>query len=144
MSAERFFLDTSFLQALYSREDQLHQRALEWNRRVVRARQVVSTEAVMIELGNALSAIDRARAAEAVERFLNASSANGGVVRIVPVDSALLRRGLRFYSSRRDKDWGLTDCISFEVMREMGLTDALTADRHFVQAGFRAMLLEKG
>ena len=98
----------------------------------------------MIEFGNALGAIDRPRAAGAIERFLNASSVNGGVVRIVPVDTNLLRRGLDLYSSRRDKDWGLTDCISFEVMREMGLADALTADRHFVQAGFRAMLLEKG
>jgi len=144
MSGERFFLDTSFLQALHNRADQLHQRALEWNRRAVRARQVVSTEAVMVEFGNALGAIDRSKAAEAIERFLNASSANGGVVRIIPVDTDLLRRGLKLYSSRGDKDWGLTDCISFVVMREMGVTDALTADRHFVQAGFRAMLLEKG
>jgi len=98
----------------------------------------------MVEFGNALGAIDRSKAAEAIERFLNASSANGGVVRIIPVDTDLLRRGLKLYSSRGDKDWGLTDCISFVVMREMGVTDALTADRHFVQAGFRAMLLEKG
>lgn len=144
MSAERFFLDTSFLQALHNRADQLHQRALEWNRRAARARQVVSTEAVMVEFGNALGAIDRAKAADAIDRFLNASSANGGVVRIIPVDTNLLRRGLKLYSARQDKGWGLTDCISFVVMKDENLTDALTADRHFAQAGFRVMLWEKG
>lgn len=39
-----------------------------------------------------------------------------------------------------DKDWSLTDCIFFVVMRQLGLTDALTADRHFQQAGFKALL----
>jgi len=143
MSDERFFVDTSFLLALYNDRDQYHQRALEWNRRVELARQVVLTEAILIEVGDAFGAVDRARATRVIESFLRASEA-GGVVRIISVDTALLRRGLQRYSSRRDKDWGLTDCISFVVMREMGLTDALTADRHFVQAGFRAMLLEKG
>jgi predicted nucleic acid-binding protein len=47
------------------------------------------------------------------------------------------------YRDRPDKAWSLTDCISFEVMREAGLTDALTADEHFRQAGFRAVLLEE-
>jgi predicted nucleic acid-binding protein len=39
-----------------------------------------------------------------------------------------------------DKEWGLTDCISFVVMQEQGLTDALTADHHFEQAGFTILL----
>lgn len=46
------------------------------------------------------------------------------------------------YSLHTDKTWGLVDCISFVVMQERGITDALTADRHFQQAGFRALLLE--
>ncbi|MFV9677847.1 MAG: hypothetical protein ACNYVW_09390 [Methanosarcinales archaeon] len=41
-----------------------------------------------------------------------------------------------------DQEWGLTDCISFIVMGNPGLTDALTADEHFEQAGFRALLRE--
>jgi uncharacterized protein len=54
----------------------------------------------------------------------------------------LLNRALELYSNRQDKTWGLIDCISFVVMSEQSLTDAVTADIHFVQAGFRALLLE--
>lgn len=46
------------------------------------------------------------------------------------------------YRERSDKDWSLTDCISFVIMQQRGLSDALTADLHFVQAGFRALLLD--
>ena len=44
------------------------------------------------------------------------------------------------YRHRKDKDWSLTDCISFAAMTDEGLTEALTADRHFEQAGFVALL----
>jgi len=50
-----------------------------------------------------------------------------------------LRRGLHLFERRRDKAWSLTDCISFAVMTDRGLTDALTGDHHFEQAGFRAL-----
>lgn len=40
--------------------------------------------------------------------------------------------------------WSLTDCSSFIVMEERGLADAMTADRHFEQAGFRALLRQTG
>jgi uncharacterized protein len=46
------------------------------------------------------------------------------------------------YRQRPDKDWGLTDGISCVVMREQGLTQALTSDHHYLQASFRAMMLE--
>jgi uncharacterized protein len=51
----------------------------------------------------------------------------------------LFQRALAFYESRMDKEWGLTDCISFVVMADRGITEALAADQHFVQAGFRAL-----
>jgi predicted nucleic acid-binding protein len=63
-------------------------------------------------------------------------------VKVVSVDTALLRRAIDFYQSREDKEWGLTDCISFIVREDNGLTDALTTDEHFQQAGFRALLRE--
>ncbi len=63
-------------------------------------------------------------------------------MRVYSVNANLFRHGLELYHSRADKTWGLTDCISFVVMQEQGLALALTTDRHFVQAGYRALLLE--
>ena len=61
-------------------------------------------------------------------------------ITIAAIDPELLRRGLRRYDERPDKTWSLTDCVSFVVMEDHGLTDALTGDHHFEQAGFRALL----
>ena len=59
---------------------------------------------------------------------------------IVPASQDLLERGQALYFARPDKQWSLTDCISFVVMEEHGITEALTADHHFEQAGFTALL----
>jgi uncharacterized protein len=58
----------------------------------------------------------------------------------VAASSELLKRGLALYDGRPDKEWQLSDCISFVVMEDEGITDALTGDRHFEQAGFQALL----
>lgn len=55
---------------------------------------------------------------------------------IVPVTTTWFQRGLDLFANRLDKEWSLTDCISFEIMADHQLTHALTADHHFVQAGF--------
>jgi predicted nucleic acid-binding protein len=59
---------------------------------------------------------------------------------IVPTTDQLLQDGIDLYSQRPDKEWSLTDCISFVVMAREGITEALTGDHHFEQAGFVAML----
>jgi predicted nucleic acid-binding protein len=61
-------------------------------------------------------------------------------VAIIACADDLFRDGLELYRRRLDKEWSLTDCISFVVMQQHGLTDALTADHHFEQAGFTALL----
>jgi predicted nucleic acid-binding protein len=61
--------------------------------------------------------------------------------RIIESTHDIWDRGITLYSQRSDKQWSLTDCISFVVMEERGVTDALTADHHFEQCGFRALLL---
>ena len=63
-------------------------------------------------------------------------------VEVVPLSEVLFDKGFELYRQRPDKEWGLTDCVSFVLMQERGITDALTADTHFRQAGFRALLSE--
>ena len=137
MSGERLFLDTAFVQALLNRHDQYHHQALALFSRVQGAAEVWITEAVLVEIGNALSAFRRDGAVAFVEQCYQTAN-----MRVVSVDTPLLLRALQLYRSRPDKTWGLTDCISFVVMQEHELTDAVTTDQHFVQAGFRAVLLE--
>ena len=90
----------------------------------------------MLEIGNALSKV---RHRSAAIRLLTALE-NDPSVEIVSVSDELYRRALDIYRDRVDKEWGLIDCLSFVVMKDDGLTDALTADNHFRQAGFRVLL----
>lgn len=62
------------------------------------------------------------------------------LMRVIGFDDALFQRGLALYDERPDKKWSLTDCISFVVMKDEGLTEALTGDGHFEQSGFVALL----
>ncbi len=137
MSDERLFLDTVFIQALLNKRDQYHLLAKAFLPRVRAALAVWVTEAVFVEVANALSAVNRPGAVQFIQQCYNTAN-----LCVVTLDTPLLTRALQLYNERPDKTWGLTDCISFVVMREQSLTDALTADVHFVQAGFRALLRE--
>jgi hypothetical protein len=64
-------------------------------------------------------------------------------VEVVALSQDLWQRAWDLYRNRPDKAWSLTDCISFLVMHDAGLSDALTPDEHFRQAGFRAVMLEE-
>jgi predicted nucleic acid-binding protein len=61
-------------------------------------------------------------------------------IEVVPHSVELSADAIRLFTARSDKDWSLTDCLSFLVMERKGIRDALTADNHFEQAGFRAIL----
>lgn len=138
MSNERFLIDTAFVQAVLNKRDQYHEKAKSFLPRVRAAAEVWITEAILVEIGNALSASNRPAAIQFIRQ--SAQTVN---VRVVSVDTPLLDRATNLYQRRPDKTWGLTDCISFVVMQENGLTDAVTTDKHFVQAGFRALMLEE-
>ncbi|MCX6359869.1 MAG: PIN domain-containing protein [Armatimonadetes bacterium] len=130
-------LDTAYVQALLSRRDDYHDAALRW-RAVARPNtRYFVTDAVLVEVGNALSAVNRAAAASFIDSCFVAPD-----ISIVACDAALLRESLSLYSGHTDKTWGFTDCISFTAMRRLNLTAALTTDRHFIQAGFRALMRE--
>jgi predicted nucleic acid-binding protein len=128
------FADTFYFLALLNTREVTHPRAVEAS--CVAGRKFVTTEFVLLELADALSRPqDRTKfltVCEAIRRDAN--------FRILPVSSALLNRGLALFRTRMDKEWSLTDCISFVVMQDEKSTEALTGDRHFEQAGFNALL----
>jgi predicted nucleic acid-binding protein len=133
------FLDTAYVNALVNTRDQWHEAAVQWERRLAAdKRQLVTTGFVLVEIADGLAVIRfRAQAVQVIDT-LHVSP----LVEIVPVSSQLCMAALALYRNRADKDWGLTDCASFVVMSERGLSAALTADDHYRQAGFRALLLE--
>jgi uncharacterized protein len=138
MRDNRLFLDTAFAQALLNPRDQHHITAQKLLGRVDKATEIWTTNLILIEIGDALSAVSRQPAIAYIKRIL----ANNDKYRVVGLDDLLFDNGFLLYSSRPDKDWGLTDCVSFTVMRQNNIDVALTTDQHFVQAGFRALMLE--
>lgn len=134
---ERWFVDTSFLIALASGADQHHERANQLLDQVERDNiRLVTTSAVLLELGAALSRLALRAGAITIIRELQADAR----VEIINVGGELLEQGLALFERRQDKEWSLADCISFEVMTHLSLAQALTADVHFQQAGFVALL----
>jgi uncharacterized protein len=132
----RTFVDTLFVIALINRRDQYHQHAAELADRFEGSPLLV-TDAVLLEIGNALARHYKREAIEIIEQFFTAEEVE--VVRLTP---RLFEQAFALYKTHQDKAWGLVDCISFIVMCEAGVSDALTFDQHFVQAGFRALMRE--
>lgn len=131
------FADTVFWIALIVKQDQHHDRAQKWSLRITG--RITTTGPVMVETANALSRPPwRSHGVALIEHLFRRPD-----VEVVPFSPELWRRGWDLYRNRPDKAWSLTDCISFLVMKDAGLVDALTADDHFRQAGFRAVLLEE-
>ena len=128
------FADTSFYLALFSEHDAWHDAAHRWSRE--NARPLILTDFVLLELGSALYHGDARRLFVELVDSLDTDAAT----EVVPASHELVERGLRLFTDRPDKAWSLTDCISFVVMHERGLTDAVGSDRHFEQAGFRLLL----
>src|SRR5713226_3416733 len=128
------FLDTGFLIALADTRDDLHSRAMAWSAQVREPR--VVTEYVLLETVNYFSdPADRPRVHSLVQHV----KSKPGYL-IVECNRGLFEAGLLLHLRSQDKAWSLTDCVSFMVMREHGIRQALAYDHHFEQAGFEALL----
>lgn len=99
---------------------------------------LITTQLVILEIGNALAKRKYRNAAIELIKSIEADPS----IEIIPFSEELYKRAFQLYSSRMDKEWELTDCISFIVMKDYELVEALTADEHFQQAGFIALLLK--
>jgi predicted nucleic acid-binding protein len=127
------FADTFFYLALLDERDPAHLRALA---AATINRPVVTTEFIVIEIADGCArAEDHADFLALLEGMQNNPRMD-----IIPLSSQLMQDGIDFYARHSDKDWSLTDCISFVVMRNKGIQEALTADHNFEQAGFRILL----
>jgi predicted nucleic acid-binding protein len=133
------FLDTAYAIALSAQSDQYHAQALLLAEQLEESNaRLITTHAVMLEIGNALA---RQRHRAMAVRLLFALEIDPNV-EILPLSRQLYEQALQVYRARPDKEWGLTDCVSYLVMQERGITEVLTSDMHFQQMGFRALLLE--
>lgn len=130
------FIDTGYILALINTADEYHEQASTIASEM--RGPFVTTEAVLTEIGNALAKLRwRTIAVSTLEDLRSDPD-----IEVVSISPELFDRAVKLYSSRMDKEWGITDCISFIVMEEQGVTTALTTDDHFRQAGFQALLLE--
>jgi predicted nucleic acid-binding protein len=130
----KIFVDTLFIVALINKRDQYHQTALQFAEQFENY-PLITTDAIFLEVGNTLSNNYKNQAVELMEKFLASDS-----VEVIRLNPDLFDEALSLYKKHEDKSWGLVDCISFVVMKRYEVTQALTFDRHFIQAGFQALM----
>jgi hypothetical protein len=131
------FLDTAGLIAWVNKDDRWHDLARQkWSALIHSREPLLTSSLILIEIGDGLSRIHlRPLAVKLNRQLLEAPD-----VEIVHVTPALQAAGWKLFDERSDKDWGITDCISFAIMQERGLSQAFTLDHHFEQAGFERLI----
>ncbi len=136
--APTVFLDTGYAIALLSPRDHYHVAANRLGAELKSGgHRVITTDAVVLELGAALARVAYRGAAVTLIDGLRADP----MVEIAALDRTLFESAYRLFKERPDKEWSLTDCVSFVLLQERGISESLTADEHFVQAGIKALLL---
>jgi uncharacterized protein len=130
----RVFADSSFYVALMSDRDEHHAKAVALSRDFFG--HITTSDFVLMEVGNSLSrTADRSLFLELLEMLVADQQTT-----VTPATRGLFDAGCSLFARRMDKEWSLTDCVSFAIMHQQELADALTADHHFEQAGFTALL----
>lgn len=131
---KRYFADAFFFFAWWNRFDGAHHLVREFLASF--EGRLVTTRWVLIEVADGYASTPSRRKLRSLFHDLETDR----MVTIIEASVSLNQRGLVLYGDRPDKAWSLTDCISFIVMEDEGLRDALTGDHHFEQAGFVALL----
>jgi predicted nucleic acid-binding protein len=127
------FIDTAYVIALINERDQYHSQAVELANRFA-GQPLITTDAVLLEIGNALARSFKQEAIVIIEQFLTADE-----VKIVHLTPELFTKSFALYRQYQDKTWSLVDCISIVVMGEADISQVLSFDRHFIQAGFTVL-----
>jgi predicted nucleic acid-binding protein len=138
MASREIFVDTSGLYALVDRRDAHHPAARSVVERLLRAgRRFVATDYVLAEAVNLANARSGTRVAIRVLDLIEQTAA----IRIEWIGTSRFDFTKAFFRKHSDHPYSFTDCTSFVVMRELKLSQALTTDHHFSQAGFDALLV---
>ncbi len=131
------FVDTQYFAAFFQASDQWHERAVELESQIG-GYNFVTTDSVLTEVLNYFSGfgnITRREIAALVADVLADEN-----FQVIEQTRNIFLNGLKFYKSRLDKGYSLTDCISMNVCRTLGITEILTHDHHFEQEGFKVLL----
>lgn len=134
---KQVFADTFYWLALQNKNDNWHSKVQEYSENSLEGTRIVTTESVLIEYLNGFSEFGSYH--KAVAFSTTKSILEDANITVVNQNMDLFLRGLDRYSKRTDKGYSLTDCMSMIVMEEKGLTDVLTHDHHFTQAGFNIL-----
>ena len=137
MASDAVFADASFFFALAAKRDAAHTAAVgQFSRLLRKQRRIVTTDYVVDEALTLTKA--RTNAAVAVALLDRIERSEAIEVELVSVPRLDIAKA--FFRKHADHDYSFTDCTSFVVMRELKITDALTTDHHFTEAGFRPLL----
>ncbi len=133
----RVFADTGYWVALLNPRDELHQKAQDLSKSMADI-YIFTSEMVLAEVLNDFSKrgeLFRQAAIDLIETLYSHPN-----VTVVKQSSSQFQDGVLLYKQRPDKQWSITDCVSFQIMAKYGITEALAYDKHFEQAGFIALL----
>ncbi|WP_133511137.1 type II toxin-antitoxin system VapC family toxin [Candidatus Thiosymbion oneisti] len=131
------FVDTSALIAIGNRRDTFHSQAIEIKEKLKESQiGYVTTSAILLEFGNAFSRFNlKPTAIQMIEAIKQSTKWT-----CVNIDDNLIGKGFELFKRMRDKEWGLVDCTSIIVSKDMGISEIFTTDHHFEQAGFEISL----
>ena len=135
VAPSQLFIDTSYVLGLFNVADQYHRLCVEAVKYNQEAKRLYTTDAVLMEVGNAFSSVERRPKGSMVIRDL----LNDPQIEIIHLNPQYFEKALKLFEKRDDKTWGMVDCFSFVVMKEFKLKAALTTDHHFEQAGFKIL-----
>jgi len=134
---KKVFADTSYWIALLNKNDQYHASALALDNKL-EGIEIVTTDMVLAEVLNSFSSQGQFMK-KLVANYVSHLYGTKGYS-IIEQSREQFINALKIYSRYADKDWGFVDCLSYCVMRDNHITDALSHDRHFKQMSFKTLL----
>ena len=130
----KIFIDSSAFLALEDESDQSHEEAFQFREQVLQKRkyEIITTSYILDETLTLIRFRIDIKASIGFSKKIRKSK----VVKIVQVSKEIEEKALDIFERYDDKDFSFTDCVSFVVMREMGVKEAFAFDEHFNQMGF--------